>query len=76
MDPSGFVIHGLSRKVHKQAHEQAQSIEKIVTTGILLQNKTSLPKRACTAIGIMKIASGYTLSLPLLFLDIPFFLQS
>mgnify|MGYP006910662983 CR=1 FL=1 len=53
MDPSGFVIHGLSRKVHKQAHEQAQSIEKIVTTGILLQNKTSLPKRACTAIGIM-----------------------
>jgi len=30
----GLVIHGLSHKVHKQAHEQARSIEKIVTIGI------------------------------------------
>jgi len=30
----GFWIHGLSHKVHRQAHEQAQSIEKIVTSGI------------------------------------------
>jgi len=30
----GSIIHGLSHKEHKQAHSKAQSIEKIVTTGI------------------------------------------
>ena len=30
----GFVIHGLSHRVHKQAHEQTETIEKLVTTGI------------------------------------------
>ena len=30
----GFIIHGLSHKVHRQVHEQAERIEKIVTTGI------------------------------------------
>ena len=29
-----FWIHGLSHKVHKQAHEQVESIEKLVTIGI------------------------------------------
>ena len=30
----GFVTHGLSHKVHKQAHEQIEKIWEIVTTGI------------------------------------------
>ena len=31
---SGLWLHGLSYKVHKQAHQKTEKIEKLVTTGI------------------------------------------
>ena len=30
----GFIIHGYTHKIHKQAHQQSEKIEKLVTEGI------------------------------------------
>lgn len=61
----GFIIHGSSHKIHKRAHEQAEKIEKIVTSGIY--SKIRHPGY----LGLILIYWGFAVSWGMIWILIP-----
>lgn len=61
----GFIFHGLSHRVHRQAHQQSEKIEKLVTEGIY--SKIRHP----SYLGLILIYFGLAFSWGILWILIP-----